>query len=133
MAKFTGELAEFSLGGTVYRCLSNYGWSGSVADAVAQCSGSSAGETVRRPGVPDDQFTFDVVLDAGSVTEISALKRGQTGAFEFHPNGDVAGEIEFLAPNAVVLSSNLGGSPTSLNILSITVGIDGALTVQAAT
>lgn len=133
MTKFTGEKASFSFASTVYECLSNYTWSGSINEAVAQCSSSGGAVTHRASGATDDTFTFDVLLEGGSITVIDALKRGSTGAFEFHPEGDTAGNIEFIATNSVLTSSNLGGDPGSLNVLSITIGIDGTLTIQAAT
>lgn len=132
MAKFTGALSSFSFGGTVYRCLQNYSWSGSVQDAVAQCSGETAATTVRRPGVPDDTFTFDVIVDSQDVTTLNALKRGETGTFEFHPEGDSASNIEFTATSSIVTQSSLGGGVNQLGILSLTLAIDGALTIQAA-
>ena len=134
MAKFSGDKASFSFGGTTYQCLTNYSWSGSVQEAVATCSGSSGAVTHRAAGATDDTFTFDVILDAGAtgITTLNALKRGTSGAFGFHPEGDTATYIEFDASNAIVTSSNLGGGTGALGILSITIGIDGDLTIQAA-
>lgn len=133
MTKFTGGLASFSLAGTVYQCISNYTWSGSVSEAVGRCSASGGAVTHRSAGATDDTFTFDVLSEAEDVTTINALKRGSSGAFEFHPEGDSVDAIEFIATNAIVTASNLGGDPDTLNVLSITVGIDGDLTIQAAT
>jgi hypothetical protein len=134
MPKFTGGLSQFTLGTTDYLCLNNYTWSGSVADAVAQCSGATGPTTVRRPGTPDDKFTFAVVVDSQDVTTINELKRGVIAtAFEFHPEGDAVDNIEFIATGAVVLSSSLAGGPNALGILNVEIGIDGTLTIQAAT
>ena len=132
MTKFSGDKASFSLASTVYECLTNYSWSGSVQEAVATCSDSGGAVTHRVAGATDDTFTFDVVVDAGDITTLNALKRGSSGAFEFHPEGDTATNIEFTATNAVITQSNLGGGTGALGILSITIGIDGALTIQAA-
>jgi hypothetical protein len=132
MTKFLGDKASFKFGSTVYQCLTNYSWSGSVQEAVSRCSSSTGAVTHRNAGAPDDTFTFDVILDAGDTDTINELKRGEEGAFEFHPEGDAATNIEFIATNAIVTSSNLGGGVDSHGILSITVGIDGTLTVQAA-
>lgn len=133
MAKFTGGLASFSFASTVYECISNYSWSGSVSEAVGRCSASGGAVTHRATGATDDTFNFDVLLEGGSITVTNALKRGESGAFEFHPEGDTAANMEFIATNAIINSSNLGGDPDSLNVLSITIGIDGDLTIQAAT
>lgn len=132
MAKFLGDKASFSFGGTVYECLTNYSWSGSVQEAVSRCSGSTGAVTHRNVGAAEDTFTFDVILEAGDVDTINELKRGETGAFEFHPEGDAAANIEFIATTANINSSNLAGGVDSHGVLSITVGIDGTLTVQAA-
>lgn len=132
MAKFLGDKASFSFGGTVYECLTNYSWSGSVQEAVSRCSSSSGAVTHRNVGAAEDTFTFDVILDAGDVDTINELKRGTTGAFEFHPEGDTADNIEFIATTGNINSSNLAGGVDAHGILSITIGIDGTLTVQAA-
>lgn len=135
MAKFTGEKASFSFGGTEYECLQSYNWSGSIQKATSQCSSSSGAVTYQSVGASEDTFTFDVVLEAGSSgqTVISALKRGTSGAFEFHPEDDATNNIEFVATNAIIESSGLAGGPSEHGVLSITIGIDGALTIQAAT
>lgn len=133
MPKFTGEKASFSFGGTQYYCLQNYSWSGSIDEAVSKCSGASGAVTHRTPGAEEDSFTFDIPLDSNDVTVITALKRGEVGAFEFHPEEDDTGNIEFVATNAIINQSNLAGGASEHGVLSITIGIDGALTVQAAT
>lgn len=129
-----GGKASVTLGATTYLCINNANWTGSVQDLASQCSGSSGATTVRRPGTPDDQFTFDILVDAQDVTKINALKRGATfDTFECHPEGDDTDNVEFLATGAVILNSNLPFGPNTVTVLSITVGISGALTVQAAT
>lgn len=130
--KFTGGLASFKFGSTVYQCISNYTWSGSIQEAVGRCSSSAGAVTHRAPGATDDSFTFDVLLDEDDITSLNALKRGTTGAFEFHPQGDTAGNIEFTAALAVINSSTLGGGTDALNVLSIGMGISGVLTIAAA-
>ncbi len=134
MAKFTGALSSFSFASTEYFCLQNYSWSGSVQEAVSQCSGSSGAVTYRTAGATEDTFTFDIPLEAGStgVTIASALKRGSSGAFEFHPEDDATGYLEFTATHAIVTQSNLSGGSSEHAVLSITIGIDGALTIQGA-
>lgn len=132
MAKFLGDTASFSFGGTVYLCLTNYSWSNSVQEVVSRCSSASGAVTHRNVGAPDDTFTFDVILDAGDVTTINAFKDGQSGAFEFHPEGDSASNIEFIATTAYSTTLGLAGGVDSHGILSITIGIDGTLTVQVA-
>lgn len=134
MAKFTGAKASFSFDGTEYECLQNYNWSGSIQEATSKCSSSTGAVTYRSVGATEDTFTFDIPLEAGSSgqTIISALKRGSSGAFEFHPEDDVTGNIEFTATNSIVTSSNLPGGASEHAVLSLTIGIDGVLTIQAA-
>lgn len=135
MPKFTGALASFSFAATEYFCLQTYNWSGSVQEAVSQCSGASGAVTYRTAGAEEDTFTFDIPLEAGAsgVTILSALKRGGEGAFEFHPEEDDTGNLEFSATNAIITQSNLAGGASEHGVLSITIGIDGALTIQGAT
>ncbi len=135
MGKFTGELASFSFGGTQYYCLQTYNWSGSIQEAVSQCSSASGAVTYRTAGAEEDTFTFDIPLEEGAsgVTIVSALKRGTSGAFEFHPEDDQTGFLEFVAAAAIITQSNLSGGASEHGVLSITVGIDGALTIQGAT
>ena len=132
MAKFLGDKASFSFASTVYQCLTNYSWSGSVQEAVSRCSSSAGAVTHRNVGAPDDSFTFDVIVDAGDFDTIDELKRGSSGAFEFHPEGDTANNIEFDATSSYVTASSLAGGVDAHGILSITIGIDGTLTVRAA-
>lgn len=133
MSKMTGGKAQFKWGANTYRCLNSFNWSGSVQDLVTQCSGVSGPVTSRRPGTPDDKFTFDIALDEGDDVTVTALKRGQTTTtFEAHPEGDVTGNLEFVSTGAVVLQSNLATGPNAQGILSLTIGIDGELTVGAA-
>ena len=132
MAKFSGEKASFLFGSTVYYCVSNFTWSGTIQEAVGRCSSTAGAVTHRASGATDDSFTFDVLLEEDAVTALNALKRGTTGAFEFHPQGDTATNIEFSATNAVINSSNLGGGVDALGVLSITIGIDGTLVIRAA-
>ena len=132
MTKFLGDKASFVFGSTTYLCLTNYSWTNSVQEAVSRCSSSGGAVTHRNVGAPDDVFTFDVILEAGDVTTINAFKDGASGAFEFHPQGDTAATIEFVATTAVATSLGLSGGVDSHGILSITLGIDGTLTVQAA-
>ena len=134
MGKFTGELSSFSFGGTEYECLSNYSWSGSIQEAVSRCSSASGAVTYRDAGAEEDTFTFDIILEEGAsgVAIVSALKRGTEGAFEFHPEDDSTGFLEFVATNAIITQSNLSGGVDKHAVLSITIGIDGALTIQGA-
>lgn len=127
-----GNAAQLTFGGTEYHCVTRFSWSGSVQEAVVQCSSSTGGQTRRAAGPANDQFSFDLALDAGNTAVAIALKRGETGAFEFHPEGDTATYLEFTATNAVILQSSLAGGPGQPNMLSLTIGIDGDLTVQAA-
>ena len=132
MTKFSGVKASFKFGDVVYRCLTQGSWSGSISEAVAECSGQYGAVTHRSGGATNDTFTFDVLVDAGDATMLNALKRGTTGAFEYHPEGDTASNIEFTAANAVITASNLATGTGSLGTLSVTIGIDGELVIQVA-
>jgi hypothetical protein len=132
MGKFTGALASFKLDSVEYFCLQTYNWSGSIQEAVSRCSGASGAATYRDAGAEEDTFTFDIPLEEGAtgVTIISALKRGSSGAFEFHPEDEQTGFLEFSAANALVTQSSLAGGVDEHGVLSITIGIDGILAIQ---
>lgn len=131
--KMTGQKAKVVIGATTYECLNKLDYSGSVADLVAQCSGSGGATTRRRPGTPDDKFSFDVVLDSSDETTIGALKRGVTfTTFEAYPEGAATGMPKFSASAGFVVSANLSIGPNSLGIYSVSVAIDGDLTFGAA-
>ena len=132
MTKFLGDKASFVFGATTYLCLTNYSWTNSVQEAVSRCSSAAGAVTHRNVGAPDDVFTFDVLLEAGDIATINAFKDGQTAAFEFHPQGDTASNIEFDAASAVSTTVGLSGGVDSHGVLSVTIGIDGTLTVRAA-
>lgn len=132
MAKFTGDQAEFTFASTQYLCLTDYQWSSSVEEAVSRCSGSSGAVTHRATGATDNTFTFSVITDAGDTTTLNALLPGTSGTFEFHPEGDTANNIEMVATLAYVTSLEMTGATGQHNIHRVTFGIDGTLTIQAA-
>lgn len=130
--KFSGDKSSFKFGDKVYRCLTDYNWSGSISEAVAECSGQYGAVTHRSGGATNDTFSFNVLVDKGDTETLNELKRGETGGFEFHPEGDEASNIEFTAASAVINSSGLSGGTSALGVLAITIGIDGDLVIQAA-
>ena len=132
MPKFTGDKANFDFAGSTYYCLTDGQLSRSVQDASAQCSSSTGAVTHHAGGAEDSSFTFNVLVDADDVTTLNALDVGNTGAFSYHPQGAAAtGNIEYDATNAVITQSNLAVATGSLTVLTVTIVIDGALTIQA--
>lgn len=135
---FLGGLTSFDFGGTVYHALRNARWSDRVQVAMERVSGASGAEVVKEVSAGDDwNFTFDVLVPPGSgtpsgVTVLNALKPGNADTFEFHPEGDAADNIEMTATNAIVESQEGNVSPTEFSIATITLQIDGDVTIQAA-
>lgn len=132
MAKFSGNNASVSFGGTAYSCLGSYRLSQTNNVAKQSCSGSSGAVMHKSSGVTDSTLTFDHLLEANDITTINALTPGTSGALELHPEGDSIGNIEATATSAVVASAELGASVGDLTILSITLEIDGNVTFAAA-
>lgn len=134
MAKFTGDSAEFTLDSNQYLCLTDYSWSETVEEAVARCSGASGAVTHRNVGAADATFTFNILTEAGAtgITNLGNLRAGSSGAFEFHPEGDTAGNIEFDATTAYVTSVGQSASTGNFDVTAVTIAIDGTLTIRAA-
>jgi len=132
MAKFSGDQAEFTFASTRYLCLRDFSWSSTVEEAVDRCSSATGAVTHRTTGATDNTFTFSVLTEAGDQTTLNALLPGTSGAFEFHPEGDTASNIEFDAATAYVTSLDFQGATGSLAVHTVTFAIDGTLTVRAA-
>lgn len=134
---FLGSKAKLTWDtGTTYHGITNYSWSGSVQQQVIRFSSATGTQIARIAGTSteaDDTFDIDMVIAPGDATTLGALKRGDTTTvFEFHPEGDSAGNIEFSATSAVILGSTFSGSIDSGGILSLNIGIDGTLTITDA-
>lgn len=132
MPKFTGGKANFDFDSITYFCLQDFAWSGAIQEAAAACSAATGPETHRGIGATDDSFTFNILVDEDDVTTLNALKRGGSGAFEFHPQDSATtGDIEFTAANVIINSSNMAGATGSLAVLTVVFGVDGLLVIQA--
>lgn len=135
---FLGGSCVLTWGANTYHGIQNYGWSGSVEEQVIKFSTSSGTGTSRLGGDEtdaDDSFTFDIVCDAGgAASTVDALKRGTTETtFEVHPEGDAAGNLEFIGEAGLVSQSDMAGGVDGAGILSVTIGVNGTLTIQDAT
>jgi len=130
--KFDADLAQFKLGATSYACLTDYQMSDAVTIARAACSSSGGAVVHKSAGERDISFTFNVLLGSQDITLLNALAPGTTGAFEFHPEGDTASNIEMVAALGIVASRGMTGSIGSLTVVPITIEIDGSITIQAA-
>ena len=133
---FLGGKCMFTWGSNTYHGITNYGWSGAVEQQVLKFSGSSGTVTARIAGDEndaDDTFTLDIIVGPGDSATIDALKRGSTETTcELHPEGNTAGNIEFVAEAAVITNSSFSGSISDGGVLSISVGVNGTLTIQEA-
>lgn len=132
---FLGPLMTFDFGGTVFEALRNARWSQRVQVAMETVSGTAGAQVIKdTAGGEEWNFTFDVLVPPGStgVTLLNNLSAGLEDTFEFHPEGDSADKIEFVATNAIIESQEGNVSPTEHSIASVTIQIDGDVTIQAA-
>jgi len=129
---FTSAKSKLVWGGTDYQCLRNYNWNGSVQEAVERCSGANGAVTHKDMGATDDAFNIDILVDSSTVVAtLAALKRGQSDTFKFYPEEDDTGKLEFDAAVANINQSNMSGAVGTMNVLSLSIGIDGTLTIGA--
>ncbi len=133
MAKFKGDKASFTFGGTVYECLTNWSYSGTASQNRIRCSGSSGAVEHDVDSGTEDTFTADHLLEGASATVAAALLRNTTGTFEAHAEGDSTGVAELTATSARVTSMSITNTPDSLTILSVTFGLTGTVAIGAAT
>ena len=88
----SGLLGSFSFGGTVYDaddCLQSHGLNRSTNAATYQCSGVMKTAS----GAQVYVFNASLALSKDSTAVVAALGAGDTGAFEYHPGGDTAGNL----------------------------------------
>lgn len=119
----SGLLGSFSFGGTVYDaddCLQSHSINRSAQLASYQCSGAMANAVGAKVYV----FNASLALAKGDTTKVAALAEGSTGAFEYHPGGDAAGNIEMTSTRGVVATANINGPINGIITLDVTINLD---------
>lgn len=77
-------------------------------------------------------FTFSVALAKTDVTKINAVAPGTVlTAFEAHPGGDTAGNIEIISTDGIIESRPINWGPNSMIAMDVTVHLNN-VTFQAA-
>jgi hypothetical protein len=127
----SGKLASFKFVATTYstaNCLQSWDLNSAIADVIYQCNGYDK----HAVGTKSLTFRTTLGLDATATTTVIAFAPGTTGAFECHPGGDTAGNIEITATRAQVNSANLTAPINGIVALDIELALDDVTYTTAA-
>jgi len=126
-----GKLAAFTFATIVYDaddCLQGWDMNDAIQDIVYQCN-SYDKHAVGTRGV---SFRASLALAATDTTKVTAFAPGTTGAFEAHPGGDTAGNIEITATKATVISAPLSSGPNNVIAIDVELALDDVTYTTAA-
>lgn len=118
-----GISASFSFAGTVYDaddCVQNTSLQKSINPITYQCNGNQR----TLIGAKIYLFSAQLALAKDDTGKIAALEEGDTGAFEYHPGGDTAGNIEFTSTKGTVVRSDVSAAANGFITLDIQIGLD---------
>ena len=127
----SGKSASFSFAATVYDaddCLQSWKLDKSVEDITYYCNG----RTKHLVGNADAVFTTSLALSADDTGVIGALAEGSTGAWEGHPGGNTAGNIEYTSTKGTVINAPVSAPQNGVISMDLTIALDD-LTEDAAT
>ncbi len=119
----SGLLGSFQFGGTTYAgaaCLQSHSLNRSLNAATYQCSGAMKTASGAKVYV----FNASIAVAKDDTGPTSSLAEGDTGAFEYHPGGDAAGNIEFTSTRGTVVSSNINGPVNGILTMDIAINLD---------
>ncbi len=119
----SGLLGSFSFGGTVYDsddCLQSHSINRSIQTAQYQCGGA----TKTAAGAKVYVFNASLALAKGDTAVVAALAESSTGAFEYHPGGDAAGNIEMTSTRGIVTTANINGPVNGILTLDVSINLD---------
>lgn len=123
MAKYTGANITATFGSTAWGCITSVEVT-QTADVYAQsCAGASYKSKVVGP--TDASFTISYLADA--VAEQTALVPGTTGTFSCSLNATAAAQY---TGAGIIESHNVSAPVEGFVTGTVTVGIDGALTIS---
>lgn len=113
--------------GTTYDaddCIQNCSFTADADDLTYLCNNYTKHES----GNINAAISFRLALDRTDVTKWSALQpqdgTAGTGSGEYHPGGDVAGNIEITFTKASVISFNSDDSPSSIIMADVVIALD---------
>lgn len=119
----SGKLASFTFATVVYDaddCLQGWDMSDAINDIVYQCN-SYDKHTAGTRGV---SFRASLALAKTDTTKVTAFAPGTTGAFEAHPAGDTAGNIEITATKGTVISAPISSGPNNVIAIDVEIALD---------
>lgn len=119
----SGRLAAFKFGSTTYNaddCLQSWDIADAIQDVVYQCN--SYDKHAR--GTQNVSFSVSLALAKTDVTKVTALAPGTTGAFEAHPGGDAASNIEITATRGIVIQRNVTAPINGIIQADVVIALD---------
>jgi len=119
----SGKNASFSFAGTVYDaddCLQAWDLADAVQDVVYQCDGKDK----HAAGTRQISFGVTLALSADDTTKVIALRPGTTGAWEGHPGGDTAGNIEVTATKGTIITAPLSAPVNGIITTDVSIALD---------
>lgn len=119
----SGLLGSFSFGGTVFDaddCLQSHSINRTLQTSTYQCSGTMA--TVS--GAKVYVFNYSMAIAKDSTADVAALAEGSTGAFEYHPGGDAAGNIEMTSTRGTAVQMNINGPVNGVLTIDGVINLD---------
>jgi hypothetical protein len=127
----SGKLASFKFGANTYstaNCLQSWDLNSSINDIVYQCNGYDK----HLLGTKSLSFRTTMGLAATATTTVIAFAPGTTGAFECHPGGDTAGNIEITATRAQCNVANVTAPMNGVIAMDIELVLDDITYTTAA-
>jgi len=121
-----GISASFKFGATTYgstSCVQNTSVQRSINPITYQCSGIQ--KTV--VGAKIYLFTYQLAIAKDDTAKVAALAEGSTGAWEYHPGGDTASNIEMTSTKGTAVRMDVGAAANGF------ITIDGQLALDTMT
>ena len=118
-----GKLAGFTWNTTAFTsasCIQAWDLASSINDIVYQCNGYDK----HAAGTKVVSFRTALALNSTDAALVSGFAPGTTAAFEAHPGGDTANNIEFTATKGTVISAPLSAPINGIITMDIEIALD---------
>ena len=125
-----GKLAGFTFATKAYTtasCIQSWDLNSSINDIVYQCNGYDK----HAVGTKVISFRSSLGLAADTTVPVD-LAPGTTGAFECHPGGDTAGNIEITATRGQIVSAPMSAPINGIITLDVEIALDDITYTTAA-
>lgn len=120
----SGISQSFTFGATTYAaadCIQSASMNRSVNASMYQCGGTQKTAL----GAKSYVFNATLALSASDTAKVGALQEGDNAtAFEYHPGGDTAGNIEMTSTKAWVVAANYSAPSNGILTLDVTINLD---------